>query len=67
MQDVHLFKKDAKKLEGRMTEYRDASNRLAIDFHNIEAFKYENITKRIVHKFDLKSLSSKVTRLRVHQ
>ena len=50
-----------------MTEYRDASNRLAIDFHNIEAFKYENITKRIVHKFDLKSLSSKVTRLRVNQ
>ena len=62
MQVPHLFKKGTQKLEERMTKYRDARNRLTIDFYNIEASKYENITKRIVQKFDLKPLSLKVTR-----
>ena len=48
-------------MEENMKEHRDANNRLIIDFYNIEASKYENITKRIVQEFDLKSLSSKVT------
>jgi len=46
-----------------MKEYRDASNRLTIEFAKIKVSKYSNLTKIIVKKFDLKPLSLKVTGL----
>lgn len=42
-----------------MHEYRDASDRLTIDFDRIESSKYEAVTRAVVSRFDLKAAGPK--------
>jgi hypothetical protein len=46
-----------------MNEHRDTSDRLTIDFDNIEAGKYSAITKAIVSEFGLEPSSAKTNSL----
>lgn len=46
-----------------MNEHRDHSDRLTIDFHNIEAAQYSKITSEIVTQFSLETASVKTTGL----
>jgi len=46
-----------------MNEHRDNSDRLTIDFHNIEAALYSKITSEIVTQFNLEIASAKTTGL----
>lgn len=44
-----------------MNEYRDFSDRLTFDFHQIESNKYSKITKSITTEFGLKPVGTKIT------
>jgi hypothetical protein len=46
-----------------MNEHRDNSDRLTIDFHEIEPGKYSKITKSVVAEFDLEPASAKTSGL----
>ena len=46
-----------------MSEHRDESNRLTIDFHHIKSSAYSKVTKEIVTEFELEAASDKTVGL----